>query len=250
MARIIQDGSETMPINHVTRESRITGTPRRSLEPTPQSTYAPVLHWGPVLGSVLVGVAITAMLVILGVATGLIAANEGTSGDEAGGILGALGAWTVIAMLIGSFVGSFVGGRMTRWMDRLSIGGHTLISWGLATLLTIALASLVSIAFASTTTSVAATTTAAEVTSDANTPADAAAAAGGQAADGEQAADTAGESTAAETANETGDALGGAGWALAVGMLLALVASAFGWFLGARRKLTDIEREDSVPATA
>ena len=250
MARIIQNGTDAAAFNDVTRESRITGTARRrDVVMDPVDGFAPSLHWGPVLGSVAVGVAFSTMLMIMGVATGLIAGDKNSSAGDVGGILGAVGAWMVLSVLIGSFVGSFVGGRMTRWMDRLSVAGHTLVSWGIATLLTIALASLVTIGFASSTTSVAATAAAADAQ---NVPG----AAGERANTGAtpQTADTNGKTndttTANEAANNAGDALGGAGWGLAVGMLLSLVASGLGWFIGARRRLTDIERENTEPIVA
>jgi hypothetical protein len=267
MSQIINNGGTT-PLNDVTQRSRITGR-TRTVDDTVvvPDTFVPSLHWGPALASVIVGLAVTAMLIMIGVASGLIAGDDTTNGDEAQGILAAIGAWSVIALALGSFIGSFVGGRLTRWMDRLSIATHTLVSWGVATLLALALVSLVSIGFATTATSVATTATAAEVTDDSSNGA--AAAANGANAAGSDATDATGTTGAArgndagsknsnangnntdnaKAADNTGDVLGGAGWAIAVGMILSLVASAAGWFLGSRRRLTDIEREEISPTT-
>ncbi|MCW2955433.1 MAG: hypothetical protein JWO69_302 [Thermoleophilia bacterium] len=252
MSRIIHNGNDGIVQHDVTRESRITGATRPAVASNDPSSdrFVPSMHWGPVIASVVIGVALSAMLVIMGAASGLIAGSENTSADETSGILGALGAWTVIAVLIGSFVGSFFGGRLTRWMDRLSLAGHTAASWGLATLVSIALLALVTIAFSGVTTSAAVVETTAEVT----TPADSgntngAAAAGNEGAASENGA-AGGETSNEAAADEAGDALGGAGWTLAIGMLLSLVASAAGWFLGSRRKLADIERENDTVAVA
>lgn len=248
MEPITHSGSDAGQLNDVTRRSRITGT-SRSAAAAPEATYAEVasfVQWGAVIGSVLLGLALTATLIIIGVATGLIAGDETTSSDEAAGILSALGAWFVIAIAVGSFVGSFVGGRMTRWMDRLSIGVHSLVGWGLATLLGITIAALVSIGFSSTAASVSSVGTVADATNGTQT--DAANNEGNASANGAAANAGSGEAAAnrdanAKEANETGDTLGGMGWALAVGMILSLVVSALGWFLGSRRQLTSIERE-------
>lgn len=257
MARIINNG-EDVAINDVTRTSRITGTQRRAVvDPVGPVVYPnATLRWSAAVASVVVGVALSAMLVIIGVATGLIAGSN-DSGADANGVLAAMGAWTVISVLVGSFAGSFVGGRLTGWMDRLSIAGHTLVSWGIATLVSLLLLCAVSIAFASTATSVATTATAAEVVSDgtaADTTGDGATAAGNQTANSaentQSTQSTKDATSSGDAASNTGEALGGAGWALAVGMLLSLVASAMGWYLGARRRLTDIEREDTTVRVA
>lgn len=232
----------------VTARSRITGT--RAVE-RPAMDGVPIierrsLDWAAVIASVVSGLAVTLMLVILGAATGLIAGDEGTSANDAAGILGAVGAWSVVAMVIGAFVGSVLGGRLARWLDRGSLGYHALTSWGLATLLTVVLASLVSIGFATAANSAANTTAAADsVTNGAAT--DGAAATAGTTAgetDGTPEGRT-GENadSAAETADETTNALGGAGLGLFLSMILTLVASGAGWWIGSRKRLLDIERE-------
>lgn len=247
MTRIDEGADEAggMPAD-VTHTSRITVTRRRAaVLDSAETTLMRGIDWGAVMSSVVSGMALTATLVILGVATGLIAGDENTSGEEAAGILGAIEAWTIVAMIVGSFAGAFVGGRLTRWLDRAGIAGHALTAWGVTTLLGIALASLVSIGFATTTTSAAATAAAAEQAT--GQPADPAAAPaeGDQAATGAQA--RGGDAAdAEERADEAADALGGAGVALAVGMLLSLLAAFGGWWLGSRKPLTSLEREDDT----
>lgn len=102
------------------------------------------------------------------------------------------------------------------------------------------------IGFATTTNSAATTAVAADTTTN------------GQATEGAAAAaaTTAGETdgtpegrtgqnadSAAETTDEATNALGGAGLGLFFTMLLTLVASGAGWWIGSRKRLLDIERE-------
>ncbi|MCW2973887.1 MAG: hypothetical protein JWN72_2160 [Thermoleophilia bacterium] len=252
MDRIIDNGPADLSTAPVTTRSRITGA-RPGVQPAPVTSF-PVdtdhrsVDWGAVMASVITGVAVTTTLVILGVSTGLIAGDANTSANDAQGILGAIGAWTVIAALIGTFVGSMLGGRLARWLDRGTLVYHALTSWAVATILSIALAALVAIGFGAATTSVAASDVAANDTTAqaADTAAPASNepdASGGDSA----AADTNGTASSSEKAAENAaDALGGAGVALTIGMLLTLVASAAGWWIGSRKKLTDFEREDTV----
>lgn len=246
MDRFVHDDTqaETAVSRPVTDRSRITGVDRSGqAEPAgdPVGSRSRGIDWAAVMASVVSGLAITTMLIILGVSTGLIAGNEGTSADEAQGILGAIGAWTVVAACIGTFIGSLLGGRLARWLDRGSLGYHALTSWGLATLLSLVLLTLVSIGFATTTNSAANTTTAAETTTEGD-------AAAGDPAGADPAATPEGQTgenanTAAETADDAADALGGAGLAISLGMLLTLAVSVAGWWVGSRKRLLDIERE-------
>lgn len=243
---IVGDDALTRP---VTSRSRITGA-RASSAPVASSARHVVEHrsldWAAVIASVVTGIAVTTMLIILGVAAGLIAGDTGTDASDAAGILGAIGAWSVVAMVLGTLVGSLLGGRLARWLDRGSLAYHALTSWGVATILMIVLASLVSIGFATTTNSAANTATAADTTTD------------GQATDGaaNTAATTAGETdgtpegqtgenadSAAKNAEDAADALGGAGLGLFLSMLLTLAAAGAGWWVGSRKRLLDIERE-------
>ncbi len=243
---------ETVVTRPVTDRSRITGA-RSVTRPATSGTQplveAKTLDWTAVVASVVSGLAVALMLVILGAATGLIAGDEGTSANDAAGILGAVGAWSVVAMVLGAFVGSLLGGRLARWLDRGSLGYHALASWGLATLLTVVLASLVSIGFATATNSAANTATAADVTTNGQATDGAA----GAAANAEATADAndgtpegqTGENanSAAETTEETANVLGGAGLGLFLTMVLTLAASGAGWWIGSRKRLLDIERE-------
>ena len=247
---VVDDTAVTRP---VTDRSRITGArtvSRPAYGGTQPLVESKSLDWHAVVASVVTGLAVTVMLVILGVATGLISGNENTdSASEIGGILGAVGAWSVVAMVIGAFVGSLLGGRLARWLDRGSIGYHALTSWGLATLLALTLATLVTIGFSEATNAAANSTTATETVTDgqaddATNPAGGAAAGTGAAAEGTPEGPTGTDATSKEeAADNTADALGGAGLGIFFSMLLTLAASAAGWWIGSRKRLLDIERE-------
>lgn len=243
MDRIITDGTDSHVERPVTAHSRITGTSRSSERAGGRgSAEGSGIDWAAVTASVVSGMGVTIMLVLLGVATGLIAGDRGTSENEAQGILSGVGAWTVIAMIIGTFVGSVVGGRLARWLDRGSVGYHGITSWGLATLLTVALASLVSIGFATTANSAATSAIAADQVTEGQAGQSAGGAAGQQGAAGGGAS----EGKAERAAEDTADALGGTGLAIALGMMLTLVASLLGWWIGSRKRLLDIEREPTT----
>jgi hypothetical protein len=240
-----QNGSISRP---VTETSRITGVRRSEVaEPAygvfPSRSEFKTIDWQAVVASVVAGLGITAMLTLLGVAVGLISGNENTdTAGEIGGILGAVGAWTIVAMCIGAFVGSLLGGRLARWLDRGSIGYHTLTSWGLATLLTIALASLVSIGFATTENAAANTASATDTTANADPNATPQPGATDGSEQGQTGTDN-GSTSKDEAAQNAADALGGAAGAIGLSMLLTLVASGAGWWIGSRKRLLDIERE-------
>lgn len=239
----------------VTTRSRITGSrsaaapvhvPAHAMEPTRS------IDWASVVASTVAGVATTATLILLGIATGLIAANENTDTEGALGILSGIGAWAVVAAILGTLVGSMLGGRLARWLDRGSVAYHALTSWGLATLTSLVLLTLVVLAFASSATSVAAGDVAANDTQNAAAAADTNATTPAE-RDAAGGTDPAGDNgTSSEAADDAGDALGTASLALAIGMLLTLAASFAGWWIGSRKKLTDFERETphEVAATA
>jgi hypothetical protein len=176
------------------------------------------LDWGAIIGSVCAGLGVTMMLSVLGVATGLIASDPNVDAGEATGILGAVGAWLVIALCVGSFIGSFIGGRFAQWLGRGSVVYHALTSWGIAIILTSALAALLTIGF-----------------SNSFVAADAAA--------------QAGTSKAAANTNNTAatatDNIGGVGWGIGIGMLLTLGTAVGGWWLGSRKPLMDVEVDDA-----
>lgn len=253
---------ETIVRRPVTERSRITGRSARMEHHDGRPSVGSMngVDWGAVVASVLTGMAVSTLLVILGVATGLIAGNENSDAGDAKGILGALGAWFVIAMLIGSFVGSLLGGRLARWLNRGSLAYHAATSWALATLLSLLLATLVTIGFATSANSAATAAVANEAneaqTQNAAGAQGAAAAAGNEpdGAGGDAAArdaqggtnGEAGGKSSEQAADDTGDALGGAGVALSIGMILTLLASFAGWWVGSRKRLTDFEREGAT----
>ncbi|MCW2923078.1 MAG: hypothetical protein JWM98_482 [Thermoleophilia bacterium] len=250
----------------VTTPNRITGTTvhRQETRGVSRLDQGASIDWGAILASALVGLALTTMLVILGVSTGLIAGDKDTSSNDAMGILGSIGAWTVIAAIIGAFVGSVLGGRLARWLDRGKLAYHVAVSWAVGTLASLLLLAVIVIAFASSTTSAAATDVAAgtganngQAAAGSTGGAQGTTAGGGQGQGTDGATDpnpgddnTAGKTTdKSSNAENTADALGGAGLALTLGMLLTLAASAAGWWIGSRKRLTDFEREDATPMT-
>lgn len=251
------DASEQGTISRpVTSRSRITGTTRvEQVEPAyaafPGRFENKSVDWHAIVASVVAGLGVTAMLTLLGVAVGLISGNENTdTAGEIGGILGAVGAWTVVAMCIGAFVGSVLGGRLARWLDRGRVGYHALTSWGLATLLTIALAALVSIAFANSenaAANTAAATDAAATTNDGTNAPQPGATDGTE--QGQTGTDN-GSTSKDEAAQNAADALGGVAGAIGLSMLLTLAASVAGWWIGSRKRLLDIEREPNETVTA
>ena len=251
MARIIhQDHSaDTMPgagvisDYDINRQSRITGVPRERFSGSDRGSAIRDLDWSAVFASVVIGLGLTVMLTVLGVATGLIASDRHSSAGDIGGIVGSIGAWAVIAAILATFIGSFAGGRFSRGLNRGSIGYHAATAWGVATLLTLVLVTFLTMGFVSSASTVAATAAAtnkATTTPAATTPA-------ATTAPVPNTSTTAAKDTAASTA----DALGGAGVALTIGMLLTLVASVAGWYVGSRKPLTSLEREDdATPMTA
>jgi hypothetical protein len=248
-----QNGSISRP---VTETSRITGVRRTEIaQPAyagyPVGTEVRSIDWQAVVASVCCGLAITAMLTLLGMAVGLIAGDESTdTAGEIGGILGAVGAWTIVAMCIGAFVGSVLGGRLARWLDRGSVGYHTLTSWGLATLLTIALAALVSIGFAAGGNAAANTAEATDTTATTTGNGDTPATPQPGTTDGSEQGQTGTDANSAEeSANKAADTLGGVGAAIGLSMLLTLIASGAGWWIGSRKRLLDIEREPAPEVT-
>ena len=215
------------------------------------------LDWGPIFASVVSGLAISLMLAILGIATGAIATDPNVDTSQASGILTGVGISLIIAMLVGSFIGSFVGGRFSRWLDRGSVIYHAVTSWGVATLMSALLFTVLIVGFAGSAATVAGTAAVADPAGAASrtvAPAAARTARTGAAAVNNTGV-AANTGAAATSANNTAaakgaDALGGAGWALGLGMLLTLGASFAGWWLGSRKPLMGIEVEDDVPAHA
>lgn len=244
------DAVDGAPLSRTTEQSRITGARRRSPDGQDMGADSGVrsLDWGSIVGSAAIGLTTTVMLIILGAGAGLIAGNEGTDAGEAAGILGAVGIWAVVAMVIGAFVGGVAGGRVSRWLDRGSIGYHALATWGLATLAGLLLASLIAIGFGSGAAGAGGAVVADESTQgEARTPATntrgtSRGRTGSTAGDSQGANGAQGSTDAGEAADNAADGLGSAGLGLGAGMLLGLIALAGGWYLGSRKPLTSLER--------
>jgi hypothetical protein len=150
----LNNASVTRP---TTATSRITGVQRSSVEDQAYASFvvSRLLDVGAICASVVTGVALTVMLLVLGIASGLIADEANTTVTDVQRFFDIFNAWFVIAAIAGTFLGCFLGGRLTRGLDRGSIAYHALTSWGLATLGSIALFSLATIAFASSAATVA-----------------------------------------------------------------------------------------------
>ena len=168
------------------------------------------LDWGAILASVVAGLGVTILLVTLGAAAGIEAADD-NNGENAGRIAAGVGTWAVISSIIGTLVGTFIGGRFSRMQSPGSATYHGLTSWALGTLITVWLGA----------------TGALGLLGSALSRDGGGAAAGGTAGGGEEAADV----------------ISWGGWALALGMLLNLLTAIIGWHLGSRSRLTDVERE-------
>lgn len=171
------------------------------------------VNWGAIALAVLVGFGITLLLITVGAAAGAMAEDGNVADGDSGKIASALGAWTVLAALGGTFVGSYIGGRYTRWTSRGGAVYHALGAWGLSLLVGVWLGAsgtsgLLGSAF----------------TGAANTPRKQVAA-----------------GTGAKPADIV-DAIGWGGWALALGLLLTMLVAVAAWWFGAHRSLDDFER--------
>ena len=169
------------------------------------------LDWGAIVASVVAGMGITIMLITLGAAAGLEAADD--NGDNAGRIAAGVGTWAVISALLGTLAGTFIGGRFSRWQSPGSATYHGITSWGLATLLSALLGATGALGLL------------------------------GSALSREDADAGKAPSGAGEAANEAANAIAWGGWALGLGMLLTLAAAIAGWHYGSRSRLTEAEAE-------
>lgn len=172
-------------------------------------------HWPAVIASVVIGFGFTILLVTIGAAADAMAIDGAGTGDD-GKIAAALGAWTVIAAIGGTFLGCYIGGRYTRWTSRGNAVYHALAAWGLSVMIGVWLG-------ASGTTGLLGSS----LTAAANMPRRAQQAASG---------------VSAKDAADAADAIGWGGWALAAGMVLTLIAAVGAWMLGSRRHLDGFER--------
>ena len=168
------------------------------------------LDWGAILASVVAGFGITLLLIAFGAAAGIEASDD--AGDNEGRISAAVGTWTVLSALLGTIIGTFIGGRFSRWQSPGSAVYHGITSWGLATLLGSILGAIGGLGV------LGAALRARE---------EAGGATGGTTGGGEDIADK----------------ISWGGWALCLGLLLTLAASILGWWLGARTRVTDAERD-------
>lgn len=95
------------------------------------------LRWGAIFAGVVVGVALQAVLTLLGIATGLSTLSIG-AGETASGTVPLL--WAGIGMLIAAFLGGYVAARASG-LKRKSDGLlHGLTAWAVSTLLFLLLA--------------------------------------------------------------------------------------------------------------
>lgn len=99
---------------------------------------APAIRWGAVAAGVAVGIAVQLALTLLGVATGLSAADVDSDGASLG--RGAL-IWAGISMLIAALVGGYVAARMTGLKRKADGVLHGVVTWSVTTMLFATLAS-------------------------------------------------------------------------------------------------------------
>ena len=168
-----------------------------------RSGWFGALDWGAIIASVVAGFGLTLLLTTFGAAAGIEAADDD---GNAGRIAAAVGTWTVLSAILGTLAGTFIGGRFSRWQSPGSSVYHAITSWGLATLLGALLGAIGALG----------------VLGAALRRADA---------------------TGAGAAQGAGDEISWGGWALWFGLLLTLAAAIAGWWLGARTRVTDVERD-------
>ena len=164
------------------------------------------LDWGAILAAVFAGMGVTILLLTIGAAIGLEAADDGA---DPGRLAAGIGTWTVLSALLGTLVGTFIGGRFSRWQTPGSATYHGITSWGLSTLLSVWLGATGALGLLG-----AALRRPEAQQADAN----------------------------ADQAAQAADAIAWGGWALALGMLLTLLAAIGGWWLGSRTRVTDAAR--------
>lgn len=98
------------------------------------------LHWGSILAGAAVAVVTGAMLNVLGLALGALAANPfGDVGEQTRGITLAGGVWIALSNMIGLALGGFVAARSAPYVDRDEGMLHGLTVWAVATLIAMVL---------------------------------------------------------------------------------------------------------------
>jgi hypothetical protein len=178
----------------------------------PATTRASTVNWGAIALAVLVGFGITLLLVTVGAAAGAMATNGDVADGDSGKIAAAVGTWTVLAALGGTFVGSYIGGRYNRWSSRGGAVYHALGAWGLSLLLGVWLGATGATGLLGSALTGAANTPRAQLMAQGAKPGDIA------------------------------DAVGWSGWALALGLVLTMLVAIGAWWFGAHRTLDDFER--------
>lgn len=91
----------------------------------------PAIRWSAVLAGVAVGISVQLVLTLLGIATGLSAAQVGADGAMGMGAL----IWAALSMLIGAFVGGYVAARLSGLKRRSDGVLHGAVSWAVTTIL-------------------------------------------------------------------------------------------------------------------
>lgn len=170
------------------------------------------INWGAILLAVIVGFGITMLLVTIGAAAGAMAEDGKVESGDAGKIATAVGVWTLLSAIGGTFVGSYIGGRYSKWASRGAAIYHAMGAWGLSVLIGAWLGAAGTLGLLGS-----------ALTGAANQPRAAQAAAQGV------------------KPQDIGDAIGMGGWALAAGLVLTLIVSIGAWWWGAHRPLDDFE---------
>ena len=98
------------------------------------------LHWGSILAGALIAVVTGAMLNILGLAIGALAADPFSfSGEQAAGIGVAGGIWIAVSNMLALALGGYVAARSAPYVDRDEGMLHGLAVWAVAFLIAIVL---------------------------------------------------------------------------------------------------------------
>lgn len=164
--------------------------------------------WGAVLAAVITGLGITFLLVSLGIAIGLETDESVALGDESATLVGT---WSIVSAIVGMLFGGFIGGRFSRWLTVGSSIYHGITAWSLMVVVSIWLGVTGAV---------------------------------GMLGSGLVTVLTRNLEERATLAN----VISWNGWALFAGMALTLLATAGGWWFGARMRLAQFEQTDAVTA--
>lgn len=181
-----------------------------------ERTFLGRIDWAAIVASVVTGLGVTLLLVVIGAAVGIVAAE----GADAGAVSTAVGGWTVLSALIGTFVGTYLGGRVSRAIQPGSPLFHGLTSWSLVTITAVWLgvsgvAGLLG----------AGLQAGAQVGAETGLPE--------------------AEQVPTEAPAEALGAIAWGGWALAIGLVLTLGLSILGWWVGERTRPTVLDVRDA-----